>query len=410
MTASTPTLSELPFIDIQSERYRTAPHDVLAEVRREGDLARSGRGIEVLRYDWVAEALVDERFEEPSNQVLMDACPGPYSRAMVEDGVLPLLDPAKHMRLRRVFMRAFTIRKLHSIGEMVDSVAARLVDSVLAAGRCDVPVDVSSRLTMEVLCRHIGIPVGDIESFVGTSEKIQRNLMELVLGEHAGDEALVEFESASEGLHAYVHDLLQRRIAEPQDDFVSALVQAQDEAGRLSPAELVWGIVNLVPAGHQTTANQISLTVDAVLAVPGEWERLAADPSSIDRAVAESMRLHPVVGSLARVAGEDLDLHGLPVPAGSRINLNVLAAGRDPKAFPDPDRYDPDRPSAGFEVPFGRGRHHCLGHWLATAEIHGTLRCLTSRLTDVAVDGEIVREPYSITGGITSLPIRFRAR
>ena len=142
----------------------------------------------------------------------------------------------------------------------------------------------------------------------------------------------------------------------------------------------------------------------------GQWEDVAEDPGLAGAVVEEGMRLYGVVNFLSRELQEDVELEGMVIPAGTVLCLNMLACGRDPERFDDPDRFDIHR-EPGRRVPFGHGLHKCLGDQLARLEMEIAVEVLTARLREPRLDGPIRMTPW--TQGILGaeeLPIAFTAR
>ena len=209
-------------------------------------------------------------------------------------------------------------------------------------------------------------------------------------------------------LSTYVIELLQKRRRAPQDDFLSALNEAQDTEGQLTEDEIVWNVVNLLFAGQDTTRIQLAAAVRAFVE-NGIWDDLRADPSRIAQALDESLRFYPVLQFLVRKPLEAVELDGFRFPPGRRVVVNTTAASRDPKVFTDPHRFDPNRPSE-YRVPFGWGIHYCLGHVLARTEMTEALTLLTSKLTGVRVGDVHVSSPTGMLGGPESLALEFSYR
>jgi cytochrome P450 len=183
----------------------------------------------------------------------------------------------------------------------------------------------------------------------------------------------------------YFAELIKDKREHPADDLMSALIAARDHNDKLSEDELVrFGTVLLV-AGHETTANQISMSLLTLLAHPAEMARLRADLDLLPSAIEELMRftqLRPSGIQLGRVTTEDVQLGGVTIPAGEMVLPFFQAANRDPSAFHDPNQLDIGR-SEGSHLSFGAGLHHCLGAQLARMELQEAFRALLTRMTGV---------------------------
>jgi cytochrome P450 len=157
------------------------------------------------------------------------------------------------------------------------------------------------------------------------------------------------------------------RRANPRDDLLTALIEAEEVDDRLDRDELVAMVVQLLFAGHETSRNLIGNLVYRLLEHPAEMERLRSDPGLAPSAVEESLRYDPPITFTSRIAHEDLELCGHPVSAGQLVVLFLTAANFDPDRFADPYRFDVTRPD-NRHLSFGWGIHHCLGANLARVE------------------------------------------
>ena len=174
---------------------------------------------------------------------------------------------------------------------------------------------------------------------------------------------------------SYIRDLIAHRRAAPAGDLLSALIAAEEHGDRLSIDELIANVVFLFSAGHQTTRDLVGNGLLGLLRHPDQKDRVAGDPSRLPALVEECLRYDPSVTATTRMAREDTTIAGTPIAAGDQLLLSISGANRDPARFPDPDRFDVDRPS-NEPLSFGGGIHYCLGAALARTEaqiVFGTL-------------------------------------
>jgi cytochrome P450 len=182
---------------------------------------------------------------------------------------------------------------------------------------------------------------------------------------------------------AYAAELVAQHRARPGRDLIDLLVQARDEDDRLSEGELVNTVFSLITAGHETTASMISRGVFRLLLHPGQWAELVADPALTATAVEEILRFDgPPASAFMRRMTKDTELSGGRLSAGTVVMPNLNAANHDPRAFPDPGRFDihrfaehPPNP----HVAFGYGAHRCLAAGLARVELTEALTALVTR-------------------------------
>ncbi len=201
--------------------------------------------------------------------------------------------------------------------------------------------------------------------------------------------------------------MIDDRTSAPRDDLVTTLLQAQETDGRLTREELVVALVFLAFAGMETTRNQIGLAVQTLLRHPDQWRLLGERPELGRAAVEEVMRVNPTVTWVTREAIEDVELHGLHLPAGTIVQVLSHSAGTDPAAFAQPafdlTRAEERSPHLGF----GGGVHHCLGHFVARTDMAVALPLLASRMPDAVADGPGQWLPVSGNTGALRFPLRF---
>lgn len=204
---------------------------------------------------------------------------------------------------------------------------------------------------------------------------------------------MARIDAAITGPREYFRELVAHRHRQPGEDFVSTLIAAQKETGRLTEDELHGALLNLLFAGQDTTRYQFGWVVQLLLEHEA-WERLDATPDRVPRAIEEAMRLEPTLHILLRKVVADVEYRGLVLPAGTLMAVNTYAVNRDPAAFPDPHRFDVMPANAHRHLGFGHGGHLCLGHGLARAEMAEALTLFVERLPGLQSAGE----PGGVTG------------
>lgn len=181
-----------------------------------------------------------------------------------------------------------------------------------------------------------------------------------------------------EGLINYVGPRVKDRMANPRDDYISALLKAEWKGDRLTEKEVVVHCANLLFAGHETTTNLLANGLYLLLDHRDQWDRLCKDPSLIPTAVEEIIRMEGAIKSMLRYALEDVEIKGKKIRKGELVLLVIAAANRDSAKFSDPQKVDIGRrPNA--HVGFGQGIHICLGAPLARVEAHETYLALSQR-------------------------------
>lgn len=292
------------------------------------------------------------------------------------------MDPPDHTRLRTLVSRAFTRHQVEGLRPWVRELTGGLLDDLVAkGGPADLVEEFALPLPVAVICELLGVPASDRPRFRVWSDG-------LLSTSHLTAEAQ---QANQEAIRAYIAEHVAARRADPQDDLMSALIEARDVRDRLSEHELVSICLAILVAGHETTASQIPNFVHVLLEQREEWDRLVADPELVPAAVEELMRYVPlgVGGSFARYAKEDVEVGGVLVRKGEPVVVAIGAANRDPDRFEDPDGIHLARPS-NQHLGFGHGVHHCLGAQLARMELQEALRALVTRMPGLHVAGDVV--------------------
>ena len=399
-----------PKIDIASPQFKADPFPFYARLRAEApvsqiDLPDGTKAWLVTRYDDVVTVLKDERFVK--NRFSVMSHEQLKKQPWIPKMFLPLLrnmldqDPPDHTRLRALVQTAFSPRLVDEMQGRIATLSAELLDRVERRGRMDLIRDFALPIPTTIIAEMMGVPVGDRHKFHRWSRRLvsanSRHGMLLTIP------ALWRF-------LRYIRRLTAAHRTRPQDDLVTALVQAQDNGRQLSEDELVAMIVLLIVAGHETTVNLIGSGTLALMTHPDQLDRLRREPSLIKPAVEELLRFtSPVETATERFAREDVTLDGVTIPKGETIFAAIASANRDESQFPNPDALDIAR-EPNRHLAFGQGIHFCLGASLARLEGQIAIAALVDRLADLrlSVDPSSLRwRPGLVLRGLKSLPVAF---
>ena len=314
------------------------------------------------------------------------------------------LDPPDHTRLRALVNKAFTPRAVNALEPQIRGIMGGLLDDIDDPGGFDLMPAVAQPLPVIVIAEMLGVPPQDREQFKTWSAQRAR-LLEPTIGRREREAGA----AASRAFDAYFRKIIEARRADPRDDILSALVQAEDEGERLTERETLNMLRLLLIAGNETTTNLIGNGVLALLRSPDQLRRLRDDPALIPSAVEELLRFDSPVQTDFRRVLEDCEVNGFPVRKRDNVVLLMGAANRDPDAFDDPDRLDVGR-DQGPHLSFGRGIHHCLGAPLARLEGRIALEMLLERFAVIGLATHRPRFRRTIVlRGLESLPIRCAA-
>jgi cytochrome P450 len=207
----------------------------------------------------------------------------------------------------------------------------------------------------------------------------------------------------------YYGGLIEARRAQPRDDLASALVTSRVPGVEpLHEAELVWQLMGLLAAGHETTTDALlNLTFELVRGDDDRWATLRDNPSLVPAYVEEGLRyLNPVLG-LPRTTTEDIQLGGRTIPAGSEVLVAFASANRDVAAIERANCFDPHRSGNARAIAFGYGAHFCIGARLARLQMRVALEVLAARLPHPRLPGGFQPEylPHPFLWGLARLPL-----
>lgn len=314
------------------------------------------------------------------------------------------MNPPDHMRLRGLVAKAFTARRIESMRPRVRAIADALIDRLLDSRDGDLVRGFTHPLPVIVICDLLGIPEADRAEFTQGTRISGRVIDPTPM-------SLEEMREANERTletNAYFESLCDERRRRPEDDLITALVQAENEHGRLTKEELTANISLLFAAGHETTVNLIGNALLALYRNRSQLELLRSNPALMANAVEEFLRYDSSVQLTARHTFEEVEIGGERIPEGHEVMFLLGAANRDPAAFTDPDRLDIERENVK-PLSFGGGIHLCLGAPLARIEAAEALTALLGRLPELELD-EIDRPQWKRTitlRGPAELPARW---
>ncbi|MFF3755763.1 cytochrome P450 [Streptomyces sp. NPDC002185] len=305
-------------------------------------------------------------------------------------------DDPEHNTQRRMLIPSFTLKRSETLRPRIQETVDRLLDAMEAQGP---PAELVSAFALPVpsivICDLLGVPYADHDFFEEQSRRLLR-------GPTGADT-----EDALAQLEGYLGDLIDRKRLKPGDGVLDDLVARGSGEGGPDRQELVQLATILLVAGHETTANMISLGTYTLLRHPERLAELRADPGLVPTAVEELLRFLSIADGLLRVASEDIDVEGQVIRAGEGVVFSTSVINRDASAYSDPDRLDWTR-SPRHHVAFGFGIHQCLGQNLARAELEIALGTLLRRLPDLrlAVPAEeIPFKPGDTIQGMLELPV-----
>ena len=401
MTRGTPADIESP--DLSSPRFKANPYPFYARLRAESPVHRMKQSFwlptvwVVTRYADALAVLKDDRFSNDFTSKL------PWTPRTTRALTHTMLnrDPPDHTRLRALVNKAFTPRVVEALRGRVQAVCDELLDAAQARGPVDLVRDYALPVPLTIISDLLGVPPQDRRQFAGWSKKVAAGtsgaLLDLLLGQPA------LFRSVR-----YLRKLIALRRAQPGDDLVTALVEAEEAGDKLSEDELVGMIALLLLAGYETTINLIASGTLALVQRPDQRARFRAEPDLAESAVEELLRYtSPADFASFRIPREDVALAGTVIPRGAIVLVSLTSANRDERQFPEADRLDVAR-EPNRHLAFGIGPHFCVGAPLARLEGQIALTTLFRRFADLrlAVAAERLRWRRGLTfRGLEELPV-----
>ncbi|MFG2468575.1 cytochrome P450 [Streptomyces canus] len=352
----------------------------------------------VTGHDTARTLLADPRL---STDRTRDGYPAPTARfAAIKNRRTALLgvDDPEHRVQRRMMVPSFTLRRSTELRPRIQRIVDERIDAMIAQGP---PAELVSAFALPVpstvICALLGVPYTDHDFFEGQSRRLLRG------------PAAADVMDARDQLEQYFDELIDRKQKQPEpgDGVLDELVHRQLRDGELTREELIALAIILLVAGHETTANMISLGTYTLLQHPDRLAELRTDPALIPNAVEELMRMLSIADGLLRMALEDIEVAGTTIRAGEGVVFSTSVVNRDEDVYADPDSLDWHRP-ARHHIAFGFGIHQCLGQNLARAELEIALRTLFDRLPTLrlaAPADEIPFKPGDTIQGMLELPV-----
>ncbi|MFD7624981.1 cytochrome P450 [Streptomyces sp. NPDC059851] len=306
------------------------------------------------------------------------------------------VDDPVHNVQRRMLIPSFTVKRTAALRPRIQQTVDRLIDDMVARGPgAELVSAFALPVPSMVICSLLGVPYGDHEFFEEQSRRLLRG------------PDVADVEDARTRINGYLAGLIESKRTERGDGLLDELVERRLETGETDVDELVSLAAILLIAGHETTANMISLGTFTLLRHPEQLAELRADPALITVAVEELMRFLSIADGMLRVATEDIEVGGVTVRADDGVVFSTSVINRDGAVFAEPDVLDWHRP-ARHHVAFGFGIHQCLGQNLARAEMEIALGTLFARLPGLRLAAEpdaIPFKPGDTVQGMVELPV-----
>lgn len=364
--------------DVGAKEYVTSPYPIWAELRDQCPVAhteRRGGAFMPTRFDDIAAVAYDTEHFSSREITVVPAPPG--AGLLVAPPITN--DPPFHTEARRILLPYFSPGAVARLEHRTLEIANSLLDAIDGQEFADAAVDYAQHIPVRVITHMLGVPASDEEMFIDWTVRI--------LQDAEGDDEIGRI-AAREAL-SYLTEQVRERRAEPTDDLISELLQAELGGARLTEKHVVGTCFLLLLAGIDTTWSSIGSSLWHLATHPDDRARLVADPSLLNVATEEFLRAYAPV-TMARVATSDCEFANTTVMAGDRVLLAFPSANRDPAMFDRPDDVIIDRED-NRHLTFGIGVHRCLGSNLARMELRVALAAWLDRFPNFAIrpDAEV---------------------
>jgi len=401
--------SDLRSIDVSDPRLWThgPPHELFARLRREAPVHWSplaeypeeagfwsitrAKDIRDVSLDWRSFS------SERGGIMVLDDFGIPLE---VQTQMMISMDPPRHDRIKALFQRGFAPKRIAEHEDRIRAIVTEKLDAVAQRGECDLVYDVASPVVSRVIGSFIGNP----------PEEDERNVQATNVALGFGDEDL---RPSLEDVAVMMEDSWNRtmrriaeRKAEPRDDLITLLVQAEVDGEKLTEGEIFMGLGLLGAAGNDSTRSTYTSGMYELLRNPEQKQLVLDDPALVPDLVEECLRMFPAFAHFRRTAARDVELHGETIRAGDKVLLWYVSSNRDEALHDDPHRFDvrrrPDHQAFG-----AGGRHYCLGVSLARLELRLLFEETLRRFPDMELAAEPRHAQSLFLNQLKDLPVRF---
>lgn len=313
-------------------------------------------------------------------------------------------DKPIHLRLRTLINQAFMSKAMARLAGRFQALFDEAIAAAPQSGEIDLLKAVTVPFSASVISEMLGVPPEDRARF-----EDWHRLFGPIIGASLDDQG--KYDMLAEGvseLTAYVRELMARYRDDPQDNLLSELLKARDDADALSEDEVIATCTLVLFAGSETTANLIGNAVLALLRHPDQMALLRDGKVDVANAVEEFLRFDGSGKAVTRVVRQDTDVLGVPMKQGQRVFCILAAANHDPAVFSDPRRLVLDRKFDRGHIAFGYGLHSCMGLQLARLEAAIAVPGILKKWSEIEMAGDLEWHPQLLSRGLKALHVRVR--
>ncbi len=311
------------------------------------------------------------------------------------------MDPPKHDRLKALFQRGFTPKRIAEHETAIRAIANDVLDRLGDRDSCELVNEVAQPFVSRVIGSFMGLPEGEDEDWA--------RLMNSILAANDPDINPGGIEAVAERDVPEMFERCTKLIAErrenPTDDLTSVLVHAEIDGESLEEHEIVMGFFLLMAAGNDSTKATFCSAMRALMEDPEQKQMLLDDPALIPAAVEESLRMFPAFAHFRRTAMTDTELGGQPIAQGDKVVLWYVSSNRDEDRYDDPHTFDLRRNPEHQAFGAG-GRHFCLGTALARLELRVMIEETLARYPGIELNGRPRYAATQFVNQLKDLPVR----
>lgn len=349
----------------------------------------------------------------------IDALIAEHRHKLPMNDQLPTLDPPVHSAHRALLMRLITPKRLKENEDFIHRLTELTLDTFVGRGQCEYNGEFAAPLAMLVVADLLGVPDEDRETFrkVLLSKHGHGGKKGSDMVGSTGDDTLSH--NPLEFLYQRFSEYIEDRRANPRSDVLTGLATAKFPDGSTPEVlDVVRVAANLFAAGQETTVRLLSSGVLLLAEQPELQQRLREHPELLPSFVEETLRMESPVKGDFRLSRCPVTVGGVEIPAGTMVMVLNGAANRDPRHFPEPDKFDLERSNARQQLAFGRGIHSCPGAPLARAEARIGFQRLLERTRNIRISEKhhgppgarrFEYVPTFILRGLTQLHVEFDA-
>ncbi len=407
MTATEPTRVEYdPIYDPFNPELIADPYPYYARLRDEHPVYYNERlDCYVLsRYDDIYRALRKPQIFSSAQGLT------PEKDEISKLGIPPtfiMMDPPDHTRLRRLITKAFTPDTVKALEPKIRAFVVERIEAMKAKAAngetIDLIPEIASPLPTMVVADILGVPPEDREKFDPWSDAITSASADFTLDV---EKAI----GAVQGLVTYFGGMCQARRADPTDDMITKLTQAEVDGDTLTDWDILGFCFVMIAGGNDTTSNFIGNSTEQLDKHPDQRREMIDNPTCIPNATEELLRIESVVQGLSRTTTQNVEYYGTTIPAGSKVHNLYASGNRDPRHWgDDADELDIHR-EIDKHLSFAQGPHFCIGAHVARLMIRIYFEEMGARIGEsYDVDWDNAeRRKSGFTRGYTKLPIRIK--